>query len=133
MKKVRGYVFSRSFMGENAPQQVQNMAIRDYCDKNDLIYFLSSVEYAMEDCFYSLHGTIDNLKDLDGIVFYSLLQMPTDFDVRKKIYDKIFKNNITIYFAIESMRISSAQDIYPVENILNVRIRLQDKSNYWFF
>jgi len=51
----------------------------------------------------------------------------------QKIYDKIFKNNITIYFAIESMRISSAQDIYPVENILNVRICLQDKSNYWFF
>lgn len=132
MKKVRGYVFSRSFMGENAPQQVQNMAIRDYCSKNNLIYFLSSVEYAMEDCFYSLQGTIDNLKDLDGIVFYSLLQMPTNFEIRKTIYDKILKNKITFYFAIESMKISSAKDIDSVENILNVRICLQDKSNYWF-
>ena len=35
-KKVRGYIFSRSFMGERVPQHVQNIVIRDYCEKNNL-------------------------------------------------------------------------------------------------
>ena len=33
MKKVRGYIFSRPFMGERAPQHVQNIIIRDFCKK----------------------------------------------------------------------------------------------------
>ena len=38
-KKLRGYIFSRSFMGERAPQHVQNIIIRDYCKRNNFTYF----------------------------------------------------------------------------------------------
>ena len=36
LKKVRGYIFSRSFMGERVPQHIQNIVISDFCKKNDL-------------------------------------------------------------------------------------------------
>ena len=54
--KVRGYVSSTDFMGYNIPQQVQNMAIRDYCLKNNLEYHLSEVEYSMKGSFFSING-----------------------------------------------------------------------------
>ena len=37
MKRIKGYIFSRSFMGERAPQHVQNIVIRDFCKKNSLV------------------------------------------------------------------------------------------------
>ena len=48
MNGVRGYIFSRPFMGERVPQHVQNLVIRDYCKKQELKYLLSATEYAME-------------------------------------------------------------------------------------
>ena len=32
-KKLKGYIFSRPFMGEQVPQHVQNIVLRDYCKK----------------------------------------------------------------------------------------------------
>ena len=47
MKKVRGYNFSREFMGERVPQHIQNIVIRQYCQNMGLHYMLSSTEYSM--------------------------------------------------------------------------------------
>ena len=44
MKKVRGYVFSRSFLGERVPQHVQNIIIRDYCERKNLHFLISASE-----------------------------------------------------------------------------------------
>ena len=48
MKKARGYIFSRKFLGERIPQSVQNLVIRDYCERNNMMYLLSATEYAMK-------------------------------------------------------------------------------------
>ena len=50
MKKLRGYIFSRAFMGERVPQSIQNLVIREFCKKNNYSYLLSAAEYAMNDC-----------------------------------------------------------------------------------
>ena len=62
LKKVRGYNFCRPFMGERAPQHVQNIVIREYCKKNNLLYLLSSTEYAMENCHLMLEQVLGELK-----------------------------------------------------------------------
>ena len=85
-KKVRGYIFSRAFMGERVPQHVQNIVIRDYCEKNNLFYLLSSVEYAMENCHLMLQQVLNEIKSIDGIVVYSLFQLPKNEKLRLKIY-----------------------------------------------
>ena len=36
MKNVKGYNFSRPFFGERVPQHVQNIVIKDFCNKNIL-------------------------------------------------------------------------------------------------
>ena len=84
MKKVRGYNFSRSFMGERVPQHVQNLVIRDYCQKQGLQYLLSATEYAMANSHLILQQVLNELPNLDGIVFYSLFLLL--FSCLKKIH-----------------------------------------------
>ena len=68
MKKLRGYIFSRQFMGERVPQHVQNIVIRNYCEKNKFFFFLlSSVEYKMENSFYMLKQVLNELKNMMGL------------------------------------------------------------------
>ena len=54
MKKVRGYNFSRPFMGERVPQHIQNIVIKDYCMKNHLNFLLSVTEYSIPNSYFIL-------------------------------------------------------------------------------
>ena len=78
-------------MGERVPQHVQNIVIKDFCQKNNFNFLLSATEYSMKDSFYILNQLVNNLKNTDGIVAYSVFQMPFDNKERKKIFNKILK------------------------------------------
>ena len=125
-KKVRGYIFSRSFMGERVPQHVQNIVIRDYCEKNNLFYLLSSVEYAMKDCHLMLEQVLNEIKSIDGVVVYSLFQLPRSEKLRSKIYKKILNNKKEMHFSVEGLKIKSKNDIDKLESIWSVRQSLPD-------
>ena len=90
-KKLKGYIFSRPFMGERVPQHVQNIVLREYCIKNDFQFLMSATEYSMKNSHLILFQTLNDLKKFDGIVFYSVFQLPENDLVRKKILDKILK------------------------------------------
>ena len=121
MKKVRGYIFSRSFMGERAPQHVQNIIIRDFCKKNSLDYQLSSSEYKMKGSFLILKDIVANMKKIDGIVAYSLLQLPSNYNERNKILTTIIKKKKFISFAVEQKTISNSKEINNVNSILKIK------------
>jgi len=121
LKKVRGYIFSRTFMGERAPQHVQNIVIRDYCKKNRLSYLLSLTEYAMENCHLMLEQALNELKSLDGIIAYSLFQLPEDKKLRLKVYKKILKLKKEIHFSVEGLKISNQDDVKKIENIWEIK------------
>ena len=107
MKKVRGYNFSRSFMGERVPQHIQNIVIKDYCVNNNYNFLLSATEYSMKDSFFILNYLIKNMKEIYGIVAYSLFQMPSDDRERKKIFNTVLKSKKKIFFACENMKLSN--------------------------
>ena len=121
MKRVRGYIFSRSFMGERAPQHVQNIIIRDFCKKNSLEYLLSASEYKMKNSFLILKGIVSNMKDFDGIVAYSLFQIPSNFNERNKILRKIIKKKKFIFFAVEQVKVLTLKDINNVNSIWRIK------------
>jgi|TARA_B110000037_G_C17062540_1_gene482484 sporadic carbohydrate cluster protein (TIGR04323 family) len=119
--KVRGYIFSRPFMGERVPQHIQNQTIRNYCNENNLDYNLSASEYAMENSYLILEELMNKIQSLDGIVFYSLFQLPEDKNYRKKIYKNILKKNKKIYFSVENYKFLSKNDIIDLENIWDIK------------
>jgi sporadic carbohydrate cluster protein (TIGR04323 family) len=118
---VRGYIFSRPFMGERVPQHVQNMVIRDYCNKEGLQYLLSATEYAMANSHLILQQVLEELSKLDGIVFYSLFLLPEDEAERNRVINVVFKSNKTIYFAVEGFKMSNKKEQERIESIWQVR------------
>ncbi len=121
MKRVRGYIFSRPFMGERAPQHVQNIIIRDYCARNNLFYLLSSTEYVEKKSHLMLQQTLKELDSIDGIVAYSLFQLPEDKSLRTKVYKRILNLKKELHFSVENLKITKTEDIETIENIWLVR------------
>ena len=121
MKKIKGYIFSRPFLDERAPQHIQNIVIREFCKKEGLNYSLSGVEYAMKDSYKTLYQLINELKKYHGIVAYSLFQLPFNDIERNKILKKILNKKKTFYFALEDFRLSTKKDLKKIENIWLVK------------
>ena len=121
MNRVRGYISSRPFLGERVPQHVQNLVIRDYCNKQNLQYLLSATEYAMANSHLVLQQVLEELSKLDGIVFYSLFLLPEDKTERDRVINFILKKEKTIYFAVEGLRMNNKTEHERIENILQVK------------
>ena len=117
----RGYVTSRSFFGERAPQHVQNIVIRDYCRRRGFRYLLSATEYAMEDCYLMLQGALDELTSIEGIVLYSLFLLPPRAEARLAIYDRVFAAGASLHGAVESLGIAAREDAKRFEDIWAVK------------
>jgi sporadic carbohydrate cluster protein (TIGR04323 family) len=120
-KGFRGYIFSRPFMGERVPQHVQNIVIRDYCSKKGIHYLLSATEYAMENSTLILKQLINDLPSVDGIVAYSIFQMPEDDAERQSIFNKILSSTKEIHFAVEGLSLYDNESYSRIENIWQVR------------
>jgi sporadic carbohydrate cluster protein (TIGR04323 family) len=121
MKKVRGYIYSQPFMGERVPQHVQNIVVRDYCERNSLHFLLSAAEYSMPDSDFILEQVLFELKDIDGIIAYSLFQLPEDSIKRHRIYHQIVDMKKNMYFAVEGLSITTIQDCERIETLWCVR------------
>ena len=102
MKKVRGYNFSRSFMGERVPQHVQNIVIKDFCQKRNFNFLLSVSEYSMPNSFYILKDLLNNLTGLYGVVAYSIFQMPYDDKERKLVFKKILNKKKKFFLHVKT-------------------------------
>lgn len=129
MKKARGYVFSRPFLGERVPQHVQNIVIRDYCERNSLHFLLSASEYAMENSHLIFTLLLDELKSIDGIALYSVFQLPLDTDEREIIYKKVLELGKTLYFCVEGLKMSNTFEKERIENIWLVKKAMLTLSN----
>ena len=121
MKKVRGYIFSRPFMGERVPQHVQNLVIRDYCDRNNLQYLLSATEYAMEGSFLIHEQVMNDLDDIHGVVAYSIFQLPENASHREKTYQQIIDMKKTYHFAVEGLKFSDEQGCARIEMLWQIK------------
>ena len=120
-KSFRGYIFSRPFMEERVPQHVQNIVIRDYCSKKDIQYLLSATEYAMENSALALRQLVKDLPSIDGIVAYSIFQMPEDDDERQSIFNSALSLNKEIHFAVEGLSLYDNETYNHIENIWKVK------------
>ncbi len=130
MNKVRGYIFSRPFMGERVPQHVQNLVIRDYCNRNNLQFLLSATEYAMTGCHLIHEQVMDELSEVDGIVAYSIFLLPENAEKRQKIYEKTIVMKKTYHFAVEGLKFSNKKECDRIELIWRVRQTLPDCYRY---
>ena len=127
---VRGYIFSRRFMDERVPQHVQNLVLRDYCQKHSLEYLLSAVEYEMPNCHLILHQVLEELSRLDGIALYSLFQLPEYKKERESVIHQVLEYKKTLHFAVEGLQMKNETEYERIETLWQVRQTLPLCLNY---
>jgi sporadic carbohydrate cluster protein (TIGR04323 family) len=122
MSVLRGYIFSRTFMGERAPQHVQNIVLRDYCSRNGHQLLLAATEYAMEDSTLILESVLQELEHIDGIVMYSLFQLPRNVEERRNVLDRIISAGRSIHFAVEGICVRDTLTASKAEQYWQVKL-----------
>lgn len=108
-------------MDERVPQHVQNLVIRDYCEHRNLHYLLSATEYAMHDCYLMLEQILEDLRVIDGVVAYSLFQLPDNTAYRARIYDRIIDMQKTLHFAVEGLKARTHLECSRIETLWLIR------------
>ena len=126
--KFRGYIFSQPFLGERVPQHVQNIVIRDYCSKNKFQYLLSAAEYAINGSDLMLQQTITEFDKIDGIVAYSIFQLPENWSTRQLIVKTFLNHKKEMHFACENMVIKNNDDFQKIENIWQIKLTILSNS-----
>lgn len=131
-KAYRGYIGGRSYRGEKTPQHIQNLVIRDYCQRNDARYLLSAAEYNMQGCYMVLEEVLRDLSSIDGIVMYSIFMLPESRLQRYRIYDDLFDKNISLHGALENINIDNKFSVERLEEILLLQQLMYEQSNDTF-
>lgn len=121
MKRVRGYVTSRPFFDNRIPQHVQNIVIRDYCQRHSFEYLLSATEYAMPACYMMLEDALNELGQIDGITMYSIFLLPRRKSRRLEIYRKVLAKGATLHGAVENFAMQTESDIQLLEDMWMVQ------------
>ena len=129
-KKVRGYIFSRSFMGERVPQHIQNIIISDYCKKNNLHLLLSATEYCMDNSISILKSVFDEVSKVSGIVIYSIFQLPENDVLRTSFLKKAIKKKKFIYFACEKEKVFNNNHLEKINQIWMIKKELKNCHLY---
>ncbi|OUV61128.1 MAG: hypothetical protein CBC82_07240 [Cellvibrionales bacterium TMED122] len=126
--KFKGYISSRKLLdGSVNHQKVQNLVIRDACEKRGFEYKLSLTEYGIKNCFLSFNQLLIDIKKnkFDGIAFYSLAQLPKKKFDREKLYKLIKLNKKKILFSLENILVENIADIKKIENLFKIKFLLR--------
>jgi len=124
-KKIRGYITARKIDGELVPQKIQNLVLREFCNKNNYIYQLSSVEYKMANSYLILDSIMEELPQIGGIVMYSFFQLPEDKKKRNGLFKKILKQKKFISFALENITVQNKNDFLNFDTLFNINSLLK--------
>ena len=124
MKRLRGYIFGRPFLGERVPQHVQNIVLRDYARRRGATLLLAASEYAMPGSHLILETVCGELPHVDGILAYSVFQLPEDPVHRASVLDRVVSQGKEIHFAVEDIVVGSRASADDVEVLWRVRLAL---------
>lgn len=120
----RGYVASRPVHGQNFPQHVQNLVVRDYASRNGLRYLLSATEYAMPSCYLMLNAVLEQLPHLEGIIVFSAFMLPRHKSRRIQIFERVLSAGCELHAALEDLSLRRREDISRIEDLLEVAFAL---------
>ncbi len=126
----RGYIGSREVRGEMTPQHVKNLVIRDYCQRNELLFKLSATEYAMPHCYLMLQSVLEELPSLEGIICFSLFMLPKSRQRRLEIYKTILRQGCSLHAALEGTSLTCQEDIQPWEDLILVDQSSQEQIKH---
>jgi len=130
MSSYRGYIGSRPYNRELPPQHIQNLVVRDYCERRGATYLLSVTEYGMPGCFLMLEDALEQLAvehGPDGIVMYSIWMLPDDRERRRDVCRRALAAGATLHGAVEKIIVEDERDIARLDDLWAIT-RLAERS-----
>lgn len=116
----RGYVTHREFGGYMIPVPTQNLVLRDYCARNNLLFKLSVNEFFFPGSYVQLENILVSLPTLEGIVMCSMFMLPKTAKEREKIYNRVIETNTQLHLVLENRVIKSSDDVQALEEVFDV-------------
>ena len=131
MKIFKGYISSRRLIdGRYVPQKLQNLTIRNTCERFNVKFLLSSTEYIFNNSYSILQDLIKNyLNKIDGVAFYSVFQLPENKIQRNNLLKNVFKKNKELIMCNEKLHIKSKLDLDLIDNYINISKALKNCPN----
>ena len=119
-KGTKAYTTPRSFGGFQIPITMQSTNLRNYCEKNGLIFHLHVVENQISDTYLVLESLVGKADNYDGIVMCSVSMLPNDPLIRKSVVTRILEQGCKLHFTFEQIVVSSLEELVELEELVSL-------------
>ena len=117
-KATKAYTTPRSFGGFQIPITMQSTTLRNYCEKNNLIFYLHVVENQIPNTYLVLEALVEKASHYDGVAMCSVSMLPTDREYRRSIVERILEQGCALHFTFEQIVISSLAQLVELEELV---------------
>jgi sporadic carbohydrate cluster protein (TIGR04323 family) len=117
-KATKAYTTPRSFGGFQIPITLQSTTLRNYCEKNNLIFHLHVVENQIPNTYLVLEALVEKANQYEGIAMCSLSMLPIDREYQRSIVKRILKQGCALHFTFEQIVTSSVDQLAELEELI---------------
>jgi sporadic carbohydrate cluster protein (TIGR04323 family) len=117
-KATKAYTTPRSFGGFQIPITLQSTTLRNYCEKNNLIFHLHVVENQIPNTYLVLEAIVEKANQYDGIAMCSVSMLPNDRVYRRLIVKRTLEQGCALHFTFEQIVISSVDQTAELEELV---------------
>ena len=117
---MKAYTTPRSFGGFQIPITMQSTNLRNYCEKNGLVFHLHVVENQIPNTYLVLESLVEKADSYDGIVMCSVSMLPTDSLIRKSVVTRILEQGCKLHFTFEQIVVSSIEELVELEELVSL-------------
>jgi sporadic carbohydrate cluster protein (TIGR04323 family) len=119
-KGTKAYTTPRSFGGFQIPITMQSTNLRNYCEKNGLVFHLHVVENQIPNTYLVLESLVEKADNYDGIVMCSVSMLPNDSQIRKSVVTRILEQGCKLHFTFEQIVVSSLEELAELEELVSL-------------
>lgn len=119
-KGTKAYTTPRAFGGFQIPITLQSTTLRNFCEKNDLVFHLHVVENQIPNTYLVLESLVEKADRYDGIAMCSVSMLPNDLKTRQSITHRIIKQGCALHFVFEQISIASLDQLQELEELVQL-------------
>jgi len=117
---LQGYVTNVAFGGLRVPAPMQNLMLRDYAARKNLLFKLSVGEYSFPGCFLQLDGLLSQAVKFEGIAMCSMFMLPRRAEKRKQVYETLIANGTALHLVLENLVVRRWEEAEYLEEIISL-------------
>ena len=97
---------------------MQSTTLRNYCEKNNLIFHLHVVENQIPNTYLVLEALVEKASHYAGIAMCSVSMLPNSREYRRSIIKRTLEQGCALHFTFEQIVISSIDQITELEELV---------------